>query len=387
LLDDLLKFYLNEEVSKQILKKVPYALALSLLVYWLLNFGTTPLGFYSVLIPVISLLSFATSTFIFLSKANGGLADSFGNFDFKSVVGTYSSAYEGQSGLLDEINFRKIGWLVVTALVNGISLIVLLTSAFLLLLTIWAPNPTISLVAVIFLGIFLVQDISSASIVEVAKENDPNKTLAFDFADRFLISNTLAKLPKHLRSRRLFYVASRMIGPLFQMQTPNFAYEAPLVYESPSLVSIVKELTNMEAKTNMFLEYGEGEKIDQFFVFDNRDDRISTLMNKSPREVFPYLFDPNYEDSEKSHKRWISFVVSVRTGNVNRKVGRIFIHRFNVVSFPSQGRIKRRFNVVVPKKRAALQFIMMGDRPFIEYVKKKIELNSIPVAPNDITSD
>jgi len=91
LLDNLIKFFLSEEVGKQILKKIPYTLMISLLVYIVFFSGSvSEIGLISAIFVGLFLLIFVVSTCTFQSRINRKLGASFGDFDFKSVVGTFS---------------------------------------------------------------------------------------------------------------------------------------------------------------------------------------------------------------------------------------------------------------------------------------------------------
>jgi hypothetical protein len=94
-------------------------------------------------------------------------------------------------------------------------------------------------------------------------------------------------------------------------------------------------------------------------------------------KVFPYLLDPNYPESDKPKKGWMSMqVVDTHT---DRIVGRLFANRFRSVFVKTvfkQERARRE-----EKMLGAYQFLLMGERGYMQYVKTQIEFNSAKVPP------
>ena len=377
MLDNLIKFFLSEEVGKQILKKIPYTLMISLLVYIVFFSGSvSEIGLISAIFVGLFLLIFVVSTCTFQSRINRKLGASFGDFDFKSVVGTFSSVYENQASFLDELKARKVLGLVIWALLNGVSLLVVLSATFLLLLVDVKPGVG-TLLAVTMLGVvYLVYDISRSSVVETPADAG-STALGFDLFERFVVTNSLARLPKRLRSEVPMYILGRLVGPLVILRKPDFGYEAPLVYESPELISLIKRLIERNTKVGLCLIQDKGDSASQFFVSDPTDEKITDLVEQSAKKVFPYLLDPSYSEPDKPRKGWISF--AVKDLNADQTVGRIFIHRFKVAVMRPSRKLRRPWSV---SRRGALQFLMFGKRGYIEYISTQIGLNSTRVPPN-----
>ncbi len=385
MLDELLKFYLSEEVGKQILKKIPYALTISLLVYLTTTTASSSRPTVSpllLLIPIVCLVIFAISTFTFIGRINRNLARTFSGFDYKSLVAEFASIFEGSSSFLDDLEFKRIGFLFVSALANGLSITLLLISAFLLILIDAELGAGLALALVIFGAIYLVYDISSSSVIEVSRETSEN-ILGVDVMEKFVVTNSLGKFPKRFRSKTALYILSRLIGPLFRIQKPDLANEVLLVYENPELVGNLKRMTQRTPGSSFYLQQEAGDSTNQFFVADPTDDKITVLVERSPKMVFPYLLDPGYSQSDKPRKGWISY--SVVDSTLERPVGKIFIHRFKAgIVNRKLGRTRFRS---ITQRRGALQFFLFGSGNYIRYLKTQIEINSARVPASAISGD
>ena len=95
-LADLLQYYMSEDLAKQILKKVPYAMFAALLIYLgLITLGRGPVEpmQFSIWLGV-SLLVFVAFTIPFLRAVNKPMANYFGEMDFKKLVAKMRSIYE-----------------------------------------------------------------------------------------------------------------------------------------------------------------------------------------------------------------------------------------------------------------------------------------------------
>jgi hypothetical protein len=267
MIDDLLKFYLLEGLGRQVLKKIPYYLMIALIVYFsILAIDLKPVVNPNwLLIPSISLLIFVISTFHFQSRMNGGLRKAYGGLDFKSAVGKIRSVYEGQSSILEDVNLNKLSSVFVSALLNGFSLLIGMVSAFVLALLFSGVGLVIPLLAAFFGTIYLVVDVSKGSLVEEPESKNDNP-LATDFFEKYVVTNSVRRLPRRLSSRSFMYVAGRLIGPLVQVNIPKSMYDILLVYHSNELVEVIKGMSQKREGSGLYLKQDAGDTVEQFLA-------------------------------------------------------------------------------------------------------------------------
>src|SRR6266571_5380217 len=188
MLDDLLKFYLSEGLDKQLLKKIPYFLMVSLVLYLVFLWLNPNLKVSSILvsIPVLSLLVFVFSTFYFLGHINEGMAKAYGDLNFKSAVAKLRSVYEGQYSMLDDINVKTVNRFFASAVLNGLAILITVVSAFFIMLLLSGAGYAIPLVTVFFGVIYLVYDVSESSIVE-EPESKTDNAIGPDFFRQYAV--------------------------------------------------------------------------------------------------------------------------------------------------------------------------------------------------------
>ena len=105
------------------------------------------------------------------------------------------------------------------------------------------------------------------------------------------------------------------------------------------------------------------------------------MHEKSPKENFPYLFDPNYSYSEKDKKKWTALTLNKKDDGREKVLGYVFIHLFRgifvkrIIKKKKRGRrspIKEE-----TKPQEVLFFIFIGNRSYMEYLKTRIQLISV----------
>ena len=129
MISELMVTYIFDRLDKQIIKKVPYALLISLIIYSL--FDMKPF-----LLPLSAafLVIFTTLTIIFNSDINKALEGLLIDVkDLKRLVEKLSKIFEGKNSFLDDIKASENWKLILLGVLSGFSFTSLLVIVFLMI--------------------------------------------------------------------------------------------------------------------------------------------------------------------------------------------------------------------------------------------------------------
>jgi hypothetical protein len=372
-LGDILEYYISEDLAKQILKKVPYCLAISLIFYILGagKFGPNAAS-DTLWIQGTSMVVFLVSTVVFLKTVNDPMKNFFSKMDIKKLVGKLKSIYEEGDSLLSDIDTQKSRKLLISGFVSGVSLFVLFTSLTFSLIAYSKPDSEVLEVSVILVVIYLVYDVAKAPLME-EPQSESKFPLGQDLVEKYTVTNSLSRLP--LESKGFLYVASRLIGPIVYINFPRLSFDSVLVYENSELDQLIRKFAEKSNDREISLRYEAGESLDQFFVDQQGTKLITAMVEESPKKLFPYLVDP---ESLATGKGWTALaIVNAKSGIV---AGHVWISKFKGVYLKTKIKLDRPRQD--PKFIRAFQFIFIGERPDVQYIKNQIELNTAKVPPN-----
>lgn len=82
-----------------------------------------------------------------------------------------------------------------------------------------------------------------------------------------------------------------------------------IVYNNLSLKELLRKYS--QGREEISLEKQEGQPLETFFVSEDGSkqgpcENVTVFSEKSPKELFPYLFDPDYKYSDNGQKKWIA---------------------------------------------------------------------------------
>jgi hypothetical protein len=371
MISELLMTYVFDRLDKQILKRLPYTLLISLIAYLMFD-----LKFMLLLSAIFSLMIFVISTAIFNLIINSALENMLINVDVKKVIGKLAEIFEGKTSLLDDIKAQENLKLITLGSLSGLSLTILLSTAFLMIFQYFEVGKELAIPMIIILLVYTFQDLAETELFKEYQMKETETPFIYDIAETYIVDNSLKEFPTKTLKIVALKILSKIFGPLCHLNTPKIHSDALLVYDNPAIESLIKELTQKNNK--LYLKHEAGQSIDNFFV-EGTPESLTCLREKSPKEVFPYLFDPNYSYQEKSQKKWTALSIFEQ----DKVKGYIFIHMFKGVYVKSRLRKNPRRPIEQEHKRkATLLFILIGERKYIKYIKTRIEVLSTKYPQN-----
>jgi len=361
--------YIFDHLDKQIIKRVPYSLSISLIIYLLLDPESILL-----LLAFLLFALFIFSTAVFNWYINKSLERALVNIDFKRFVEKISNIFEGKASLIDDIKASE-DWKIVSAgVLSGASFVLLLTTIFLMFIDHFALAKELVVPIIIVLLIYLYQDIAETDWLIEYQTKESETPFLKDIIEMYMVTNSLKSFPMKSLTKALLRFASRIFGPLCYLAVPNIHSDMVIVYKNREVVSLIKELTKEHHR--LFLKHEEGQSIETFFT-EGKCEKITVLRERSPKENFPYLFDPVYEYSIKNQKKWTVLSLVEQEKGGEKVHGYVFIHMFKGVYLKTKVKKKgRRLLQQEAQPKEVLFFILVGERKYVHYLKAKIEVIS-----------
>jgi hypothetical protein len=386
MITDLIKSFMFDKLDSQITKKLPYCLMIAFLIFLIAPLSNIVwpefLNYQYVIITLF--IIFLSTNIAFNHLINKFLSHGLiEKLDLKSTVGRIKAIYEGKSSILDDLDSSKSAEVLVLGFVSGISLTLFLTSMFLAILyNIPEEHLTfISLLGILFTALYVYYDLGKSPLDDV-KESPKNSFFA-DIFEMYIIKNSVSRTG---HSEAGLFLAGRLIGPITNLQIPRHTCDNLLVYENSAVDDAIREL--IEGKDKILLKNEGGLPFDSLIKQSKeyKGEKISILAEKSQKENFPYLLNPEYQYNEKDQKKWSAFSIIEKSGKKEKIVGRVFIHQFRAVY------VKRRIRRVVESetgKRSAYLFTFIGLRSYIQYITTKIDMvtTRVPTQLLDIEFD
>lgn len=384
MISELVKYYIFDRLDKQILNRIPYCLLFSLIIYLLIIYLSFSIEGVILYFLICSLFTVLISTSLFNWYVNRNLESLLTNVDLKKFTEKMSMIVEDRNSLLEDIKNSENWWIIIIAIVSGLSFFSLFTSAFLIVLNYFKISKDLIAVAIIFVTIYLYQDIAKSGLFEESKASETKFPFLLDLLEMYTINNSLRYLPaKRVLSEAFIQFLSRIAGPLTYLSFPKLSFDMLLIYWNHEVVKLLKRLTKKDNNSHIRLKHEAGQSVDEFFTKGSCE-KITVLNEKSPKEVFPYLFNPSYSYSEKERKKWVAFRMLERGLKNEKTVGYIFIHLFEGVFVKRRVKnIARQPVKIECKAKPVLLFIFIGERSYTQYIKTEIEVISTKI-PREI---
>lgn len=373
MISELLITYIFDSLDKQIIKKIPYALLFSLLMYL-----TVDIKHVLFLLIAISLITFMSSTILFDITINRALEDILININFKGMIEKIRDIIEGKISILDDIKAQETIRIAALGVLSGLFFTVLFSSSFLMLLYDLNLGNGFIIPSTIFLLIYVYQDLAKADLL---KEHQPKEEAPlYDIVEAYLVDNVLEKLPKKALKTTILKLLGRIFGPPCHLKAIKIYHDILLIYMNEDVVSLIKGL--MENKKGLRLKYEQGQQVENFFTSSSGTiHSITYLREKSPKEVFPYFFNPNYlgQNQTRDQEKWMALSIIE-----NDKVrGYLFIHMFKGIY--SKTRIKKSPSRPTREEyrvKNVLLMIFIGESKYVKYLKTRVEILSTKYPQN-----
>lgn len=216
MISELLMNYVFNRLDKQIVRRVPYCLLLSLIIYLLFDLKYLLLPFL-----IFSLGMFLLSTTLFNQHIDKALEELLMNVDFKRFIGKMSNIFEGGTSLLDDIKASENWKMITLGASSGIFFFLLLTSACLMILNYLTIGMELVLPIMIILVVYLNQDIAETDLLKEYQTKETELPFLQDIVEMYMVNNSLKSFRIKSLSKAMLRFGSRIFGPLCYLTVPK----------------------------------------------------------------------------------------------------------------------------------------------------------------------
>lgn len=389
---EILMTYIFDKFDRQIIKKVPYALFFSLILYAsVLNFGANLSAYLSLLIFAILTVIFVFSTTFFNSKISNAFEEFIPYNDLRNLTQKLRDIVEGNSSVIDDLR-RSENWsLILSGILGGISFTLLLTLALYIIIYYLGIGILLTIPMIVLLVIYIYQDLSKTNLFEEYQVKErPEALFAQNILQTYIVDNSLKSFPIKKMAKVILKFVALLIGPICNLEVPKVGIEMLLVYWNQEVQKLIKEMEikeqeKLETKERRIgLKQEQGISVEELFNESKRGERISVMIENSPKEIFPYLLTSEYKYKPEYNKVWIALKIVEHEKAKEKIQGYMFIHKFRGLSkktlIKSHGKIRFEY-----QGEPVLFFILIGRQEYIQYLKTRIEILSVKYPTNLIS--
>ncbi|MGC8621915.1 MAG: hypothetical protein ACP5U0_08390 [Caldisphaera sp.] len=368
--------YIFDRLDKQIIKKFPYALLLSFFIYApISHFNIKYTANISIIVFTVSMIVFLFSTIYFDIKVGNAVENSLPYNNLQNLTKKINEIIEGQSSLLDDLKGSENWSFIVSGILGGASFILILILAFFTIIYYFKIGLLLTIPIVVILIVYAYQDLAKTNLFEEYQTKEKVEALyTQNILQTYIVDNSFKSL--HRKSIDvLLKLTALLLGPICSFKVSALGTETFLVYFNDKIEQLIKEMTikdqensQVKKKKISFKEVKDfGLSVEEFFMADRKGENISLMTTQSPKELFPYLFDPSYTYASKDKKTWMALDIIAYNGYENKIQGILFMHKFKFKT------IKKSNSDIKP----ALLFILLGNQEYIQYIKTTIEIITV----------
>jgi len=409
MISELMKYYILDDLDKQIVRKIPYCLETSLIFIIIANMEFLDYFFtqlksliylhvYRTLpdifeyIPRFSSFNwlwiiffiFVFSTTLFNLRVNKSIRNILFDAKFNKFTEKMAMIFEGEDSLVDDIKLSGNAVLLLLGITSGLSFFLLATFIFLLILNSIVINMNYIHIITILVSIYIYQNMAKSDLFNELMDSETKNPFLSDVFKTYFVDNSLKSIStKSSLStsiiQPLILILSIIIAPLTHISIPKFSFDTLIVYKNAELSNLIKtyaSTTNNDK--HIYMEHEGGLSLNAFLTETNGEN-ITVLNEKSPKDAFPYLLDSKYKFIDSKQKKWIAFRLLRKNQNDTKTTGYIFINLFKGIQVKKKLRINnnRKPYRTETKPNQIFFFIFIGERSDIQYTKTNIELNSV----------
>ena len=375
---DLMKYYLLDSWDKQLVGRVPYFIAVALVIY----LSHPYLGGYSdvakpwlIYIVGVAAVVFLISNQVFNSKISSTIEKGFDFSNLRKFIQKTSNIFEGDTSFLGDVDGIKSRLLLASAFISGFMITVIFVGTALLLLATFTVDEGIILLLLIFVVLYIYRDITNPSFFkDEAVQSSP---FIADLIETYMVKNSLDTLPLNKNLMEIFaYLVAKLFSPLIYVNMPKFSFKTILVHHSGELKDLfdkyIQAGEKQDSESRLCLKYlNSNPSVD--VVLDGAvkgKEKISILIEQSPKENLPYLLETDMKSTAFKNRTWAAF--TIRDNKHNRDIGCLFVEAFKGGHAKATMRKGKIENFLTSK--VVYLITMIGERQEVEYLLSRIDI-------------
>ncbi|MBE3128516.1 MAG: hypothetical protein IMZ60_02430 [Actinobacteria bacterium] len=319
--------------------------------------------------------------------------------DFNKFMSKFTEIYDGKSSLTKDISDpSKLYRIFILAITSGFSLLMFNLAVFSYIFYYFKFDITIQLILLAVLTFYIFQDMLKLDFYEKDDDDSNDSEFMKDMLEKYTITNAIGRLPfNRLLSYTLFFLV-RIVAPVATINVPKIYCNVFLYYRYPGLTDLIEGLLKKEEGVGFEpFEDHKGFTIKQVLE-NNEPEHITSTLNKTPKQNFPYIYDPEYynknSEAHKYQKKFCVLKVIKKAKDKKKTVGYLFVHLFKGVKInrigaknPPEKSYRTKEHGTEPlittyyEPEYILYLILIGERNSMTGLETllKMNANSVPV--------
>jgi len=411
-IDLLIRLLYSENIDKQLIRRLLYNTTCSLPFILVLSYfnllGVIYTNIMLFLIPSFSFFILSNTYFNYVITKS--VKESLGYVDFQEFVSKFSDIWDNKTSFYSDLQQlgegKKIRELSLLAVATGFSLFIFIFSILSIMFRyvelgweIW--------IAITFVLLFLIYyDILKLDLIQKDTENINAYTgFVGNLLEKYIVTNSLEQTPYPNALMYITYFLVNLLSPIIKIRAPNWYIDVGIYYREPTLVNTLSDL--VEKKEDGQEEEKRGiilREIKEKSVFPiekllkmKAATHVSKILNKTPKDLWPYLFDPKYKPERETKKgkskdfqrKYTILQIVSKTKKKEIVVGYLFVNLFKSVDIDGyevrSGRISGREKgkvylrkdglITWYKPTMILYIIFVGEENYIRVLKTRFDIN------------
>jgi hypothetical protein len=330
--------------------------------------------------------------------------------EFEKFIKKLSDILDGNYSLFDEgFNKKRVYFIFIMIIASGFSLLVFNLSVFTLIFNFFKISIEIQLLILGLLLFYFYNDIIKLDFLDKQDATKGKYSFEVNLLEKFTVTNPIERIPYTKLIRYPLYFGTRLFCPILSLDIEFPHIGKHFVYRNDELNNTIGKYTKKDVGI-AFQEFDNKESKSyplKTIMANEAPVKITTLINQSPKESFPYLYDSEYYSNTKKNPK-IKYTVlkilkkpkkieGMKKEEIDKKtesLGYIFIQLFHGANiktnysdkYPSRKQRQREifsdelFKIEVTRKE--IYFILIiGQKDYVKGIETEIETNSRKVQP------
>jgi Ca2+/Na+ antiporter len=312
----------------------------------------------------------------------------------------FTAINDGNSYLSKDIeDYSKVYRLFILIMLSGFSLLIFNLSLFSLIFYFLKIDAIIQIVILIPLVFYVYQDFLKMDIYEKEEKTD-NVEYMTDILEKYTITNAIDRLPFRPFLHGFVFLITQIITPLTSLKIPKIQIIQHWIYRTKELNDLIRNLITKKEGITLEQLTGYGEFTIEQILENTEPEHVKTLIDKTPKENFPYIFDSEYYPTKfisHQYQKKVSVAKIIMKRKGTKTMGYMFFHLFKGVqmigvkpkrSYMIGGEREKRYETQEPvtsyKPAFLFYIILIGEKNVIKSLETLLLTNSSKVPPESL---
>jgi hypothetical protein len=216
---------------------------------------------------------------------------------FDRFISQLTGILDGNFSLVSEgFNKKRVYSLFAWTTFSGFSLLIFNLSLFALIFYYLNVQMGIQIILFGILMFYIYNDVLKLDYIDKEEATKGKYSFEVNLLERFTVTNVMDSNPYSKFIKLPLFFGLRFFSPLASLDIEFPLVRQFLVYRTDELIDVINEYVDKEDGV-VLQEFGNKDKKSfplKTILNNKKPVKLTTILDQSPKESFPYLFDPNY---------------------------------------------------------------------------------------------